>query len=100
MRKSSSATLPAFIKPLTNETAGAGLHIDPHAAIPDIHLGVGECDRKHYSDKCYLISAALGTVVQVCQVIYEQSGWFSLILMVFLCQEFSWQVPLNTHFAR
>lgn len=81
MRKSSSA---AFIKPLTNETAGTGLHIDPHAAIPDIQYAVEECDRKHYSDKCYLISATLGTVIQVCpHVIYEQSGWFSLIPMVF-----------------
>lgn len=52
--------------------AGTGLHIDPHAAIPDIQHGVGECDRKHYSDKCYLIAAALGTVAQVCHVIYEQ----------------------------
>lgn len=81
MRKSSSAAPPAFIKPLINELAGTGFHIDPHAAIPDIQHGVEERDRKHYSDKCYLIS---GTVVQVCHVIYEQSGWFSLILMVFL----------------
>lgn len=84
MRKSSSVALPAFIKPLINEMAGTGLHIDHHAAIPDIQHGVEECDRKHYSDKCYLISAALGTVVQVCHVIYEQSGRFSLILMVFM----------------
>lgn len=83
MRKSSSAALPAFIKPLTNGTAGTGLHIDPHAAIPDIQHAVEECDRKHYSHKCYLISATLGTVIQVCpHVIYEQRGWFSLIPMV------------------
>lgn len=72
MRKSSLVALPAFIKPLINEMAGTGLHIYSHAAISDIQYGEQEWGRNHHSDKCYLISAALGTVIQVCpRVIYE-----------------------------
>lgn len=66
MRKSSSAAQPAFIKPLINELAGASLHIYPHAAISDIQYGEEEWGRNHLSDKCYLISAVVQTVIQVC----------------------------------
>lgn len=68
MRKSSSAAQPAFIRPLIKEMAGAGLYIYPHAAISDIQDGEEEWDRNHLSDKCYLISAVVQTVIQVCLV--------------------------------
>lgn len=63
MRKSSFAAQPACIKPLINGMAGAGLHIYPHAAISDIQYGEDEWDRNHLSDKCYLISAVVQTVI-------------------------------------
>lgn len=89
MRKSSSAARPAFGKPLINEMAGAGLRLYPHAAISDIQYGEDEWDRNHLSDKCYLISAAVQTVIQVLCVlcvcvscvIDDSSVGFSLILL-------------------
>lgn len=68
MRKSSSVAQPAFIKPLINEMAGASSHMYPHAAISNIQCGEAEWDRNHLSDKCYLISALVQTVIQVCLV--------------------------------
>lgn len=68
MRTSSSAAQAAFMKPFINEMAGAGLHIYPRAAISDIQYGGEEWDRNHLPDKCYLISAAVQTVIQVCLV--------------------------------
>lgn len=58
----------AFRKPLINEMAAAGLHLYPHAAISDIRYAEEEWDKNHLSDKCYLISAVVQTVIQVCLV--------------------------------
>lgn len=49
LEKPSSVLLPAIIKLLINEIAGAGLQIFFHAAISNIQYGVEEWEKNHLS---------------------------------------------------
>lgn len=81
MRRSSSAALPAFIKPLINEMTAAGFHIYPRSATSDIQYGGGKWDRNHPPDKCYLISAVVQTVIQVYRMSFMTKSFFPLFLL-------------------